>query len=1006
MSSVSNEEKVKQAEETNEEGQETESNNVPAQTITDEEEYRDQDQLEEPQPLTSERLDQKQVEEMQHLRSNSTENAPPDLELESLTHLNAEDVSSRGKHDNIPENPIHTAADDVHKDTPPGNDTPELEANNNVSGNTEIEKEEEQAKRDARENPEISAVEKQDNVDNLNHSKDQMLEADAVVDRKLPTIPVEQTPQNEPFEDKTHFIEAVSNESNHTNLTNDNGDGQDQEAVAHNPQQSLSEHPQNTNENAIDHSDIEQKTEATDHLEAPIAEEGEINPSLANTSTGGDDDQNKGKQAENDIPTENAMDIDHKNEFASAEGMKEYDQEELNQELGEDENLKYTQADDPSFDADFNADEGVDENDNFDSSFLMGDANDASNEEDFEMQDVLTNASNPVKQEPSSTLEENDSVAEKQLPASTLDHNSPFTNPPAPNEPFPPEPVVKSKTTSLAGDEEEQEQEQVIEEELDDVEKPTPKVKQTHLILIPSYASWFNMKKIHKIEKESLPEFFDSTHPSKSPKLYANYRNFMINSYRLNPNEFLTLTSCRRNLVGDVGTLMRVHRFLNKWGLINYQVKPQFKPGYAIEKLPNGLLVDLPYTGDFHVKFDTLRGLFPFDTSRIPPERVDVDKLKSLLQIDAPSHASIEKNGVNRKRPLDEVDDKTSIKSVTKKQNDGWSQEDVSKLVDAVKTYKNDWYQIAAAVGKDKTPQQCVLKFLKLPLEDKFNPIKDGNKSDIELLRFASNYPINSIDNPVLANLVFMTRLVDREVAKAASEAAIKAMDATIRQKVIDVYGDKKDQVEEDKGNTDPSADDPGLKQDRYKDENKSSEQNGHKEEQTGEGEAIATTFGIVGARSHVFASYEEREMHKVSASIINHELSKVETKLAKIEELEKIYERERQNLARQQEENFVDRLALTKSTIDVIGKLEDAALYLESKGSGEQSAFDKEKFKNLISEARSMMYKPTKQLIEEVDTLNDDKPDFRKNESEELGADDYKPLSLTSPQHFTVWAP
>lgn len=93
---------------------------------------------------------------------------------------------------------------------------------------------------------------------------------------------------------------------------------------------------------------------------------------MANTSTGGDDDQNKGKQAENDIPTENAMDIDHKNEFASVEGMKEYDQEELNQELGEDENLKYTQADDPSFDADFNADEGVDENDNFDSSFLMG----------------------------------------------------------------------------------------------------------------------------------------------------------------------------------------------------------------------------------------------------------------------------------------------------------------------------------------------------------------------------------------------------------------------------------------------------------------------------------------------------------------------------------------------------------------------------------------------------------------------------------------------------------
>ena len=69
---------------------------------------------------------------------------------------------------------------------------------------------------------------------------------------------------------------------------------------------------------------------------------------------------------------------------------------------------------------------------------------------------------------------------------------------------------------------------------------------------------------------------------------------------------------------------MRVHRFLNKWGLINYQVKPQFKPGYALEKMPNGQPVDLPYTGDYHVKFDTPRGLFPFDTSRIPVERIDV----------------------------------------------------------------------------------------------------------------------------------------------------------------------------------------------------------------------------------------------------------------------------------------------------------------------------------------------------------------------------------------------
>jgi hypothetical protein len=46
----------------------------------------------------------------------------------------------------------------------------------------------------------------------------------------------------------------------------------------------------------------------------------------------------------------------------------------------------------------------------------------------------------------------------------------------------------------------------------------------------------------------------------------------MINSYRLRPTEYLTVTACRRNLAGDVCAIMRVHALLEQWGLINYQV--------------------------------------------------------------------------------------------------------------------------------------------------------------------------------------------------------------------------------------------------------------------------------------------------------------------------------------------------------------------------------------------------------------------------------------------------
>jgi SWI/SNF related-matrix-associated actin-dependent regulator of chromatin subfamily C len=95
---------------------------------------------------------------------------------------------------------------------------------------------------------------------------------------------------------------------------------------------------------------------------------------------------------------------------------------------------------------------------------------------------------------------------------------------------------------------------------------------QTHAIIVPSYSSWFDMHDIHSLEKKSVPEFFNGRNRSKTPAVYKDYRDFMINSYRLNPAEYLTVTACRRNLAGDVCAIMRVHTFLEQWGLINYQV--------------------------------------------------------------------------------------------------------------------------------------------------------------------------------------------------------------------------------------------------------------------------------------------------------------------------------------------------------------------------------------------------------------------------------------------------
>lgn len=104
------------------------------------------------------------------------------------------------------------------------------------------------------------------------------------------------------------------------------------------------------------------------------------------------------------------------------------------------------------------------------------------------------------------------------------------------------------------------------------------KITHSQPISLPSCSSWFNIDDINEIEVNALPEFFAGKYPSKSPSVYKEYRNFIINLYRQNPNTYLSATTCRRHLSGDVCSIIRIHSFLEHWGLINFKVDPIMKP--------------------------------------------------------------------------------------------------------------------------------------------------------------------------------------------------------------------------------------------------------------------------------------------------------------------------------------------------------------------------------------------------------------------------------------------
>lgn len=107
---------------------------------------------------------------------------------------------------------------------------------------------------------------------------------------------------------------------------------------------------------------------------------------------------------------------------------------------------------------------------------------------------------------------------------------------------------------------------------------------------------------IHETEQSALKEFFDGSSISRTPRIYKEYRDFIINKYREEPSSRLTFTEVRKSLVGDVNLLHKVFIFLETWGLINFgatsdgddlaEVEEKEVSAIKIEEgVPNGIRV-------------------------------------------------------------------------------------------------------------------------------------------------------------------------------------------------------------------------------------------------------------------------------------------------------------------------------------------------------------------------------------------------------------------------------
>ena len=334
-------------------------------------------------------------------------------------------------------------------------------------------------------------------------------------------------------------------------------------------------------------------------------------------------------------------------------------------------------------------------------------------------------------------------------------------------------------------------------------------MEQTAQVIVPSFAKWFDLSKIHDIEKKSLPDFFvEDGSGYKSSQDYKYIRDFIVNTFRLNPKEYLTITAVRRNLSGDVTNIIRIHQFLEQWGLINYQIDPKTKSS----------VLGPQYTGQFQITLDAPQGLVPFvpenaELTKATPSNVtktddlNNENIPTAKENELPLNLEIRRNvyatgekktnyktnnivhyscsicgkdttevryhnlkiksymynptsTINNASVLCEIcydqglfplsfHSSDFIQLKRTEEGEKWSEQEILLLLEGIEmfgTYEppsstgpvnvnanlnNQWDKISEHVAT-KTREQCIIKFIQLPIEDKFltKLIKEENEKD------------------------------------------------------------------------------------------------------------------------------------------------------------------------------------------------------------------------------------------------------------------------------------
>ncbi|XP_052731662.1 SWI/SNF complex subunit SWI3C isoform X1 [Vigna angularis] len=286
---------------------------------------------------------------------------------------------------------------------------------------------------------------------------------------------------------------------------------------------------------------------------------------------------------------------------------------------------------------------------------------------------------------------------------------------------------------------------------------------------------------------------------------------------------------------------------------------------------------------------------------------------------------------------------------------ENWTDQETLLLLEAMEIYNENWNEIAEHVGT-KSKAQCILHFLRLPMEDgKLENInvpsthlssnamdRDGSgrlhcysngdtAGPVHQVRDSdSRLPFANSGNPVMALVAFLASAVGPRVAASCAHAALAVLSVDNSGSTSQVEAPGHDnrtnsesiRCRDGGSHGETAVSNNNNNEDKAKVHGSWGLNDGRTTPLSAEKVKDAAKAGLSAAamKAKLFADHEEREIQRLCANIVNHQLKRLELKLKQFAEIETLLMKECEQLERTKQRFAAERSRVISARLGTAG--------------------------------------------------------------------------------------